>query len=339
MLADWWLALSARSVQRAGGTRGAGHPPPTSVSTVPLRGEDVSLRAATRIVRAATLNSDSVKKCVVTENVYRIAVHYQTDAVIWIAILGLQWFWIWIPLFKLSTKLGMHKMELGDSVYAAERIIRKRIRKVSFISLQNIAVTDSNLAKHACEITYQRRSIGDFICKLLVSQHANAWLFCLHRISKHALITLYIKCMAAHDCSTFCLLIPVLWRDGSCSEIIARVLCSFSRVFFYSYYYQESPYICVRRLGASVRNWILLYKRCPSRDYIKFLTVNKFGRDVWGVTLRYCNMPFLIIFLEPFPVTNLILILITINTAFWFWFFICNCTLGHMGIHCQSSIV
>lgn len=51
----------------------------------------------------------------------------------------------------------MHKMELGDSVYAAERIIRKRIRKVSFISLQNIAVTDSNLAKHACEITYRRR--------------------------------------------------------------------------------------------------------------------------------------------------------------------------------------
>ncbi|KAF9802271.1 hypothetical protein SFRURICE_008953 [Spodoptera frugiperda] len=53
-------------------------------------------------------------------------------------------------------------MELGDSVYAAERIIRKRIRKVSFISLQNIAVTDSNLAKHACEITYQRRF--DWMC-------------------------------------------------------------------------------------------------------------------------------------------------------------------------------
>lgn len=56
-----------------------------------------------------------------------------------------------------TIKLGMHKMELGDSVYAAERIMKKRIRKVSFISLQNIAVTDSNLAKLACEITYQRR--------------------------------------------------------------------------------------------------------------------------------------------------------------------------------------
>lgn len=31
-------------------------------------------------------------------------------------------------------KLGMHKMELGDSVYAAERIMKKRIRKVSFVS-------------------------------------------------------------------------------------------------------------------------------------------------------------------------------------------------------------
>lgn len=48
-------------------------------------------------------------------------------------------------------------MELGDSVYAAERIMKRRIRKVSFISLQNIGVTDSNLAKLACEITYQWR--------------------------------------------------------------------------------------------------------------------------------------------------------------------------------------
>lgn len=44
-------------------------------------------------------------------------------------ILDCSVFWIWILYQIYLTKLGMHKMELGDSVYAAERIMKKRIRK------------------------------------------------------------------------------------------------------------------------------------------------------------------------------------------------------------------
>lgn len=48
-----------------------------------------------------------------------------------IALTGLQCT-IWIcQLEGTIIKLGMHKMELGDSVYAAERIMKKRTRKVS----------------------------------------------------------------------------------------------------------------------------------------------------------------------------------------------------------------
>lgn len=41
----------------------------------------------------------------------------------------------------------MHKMELGDSVYAAERIMKKRIRKVSFIFIFFLTLTVLKLAK------------------------------------------------------------------------------------------------------------------------------------------------------------------------------------------------
>lgn len=41
----------------------------------------------------------------------------------------------------------MHKMELGDSVYAAERIMKKRIRKVSFIFIILLTWTALKLAK------------------------------------------------------------------------------------------------------------------------------------------------------------------------------------------------
>jgi hypothetical protein len=35
----------------------------------------------------------------------------------------------------------MHKMELGDSVYAAERIMKKRIRRVSFYLIHEISAS------------------------------------------------------------------------------------------------------------------------------------------------------------------------------------------------------
>lgn len=86
-------------------------------------------------------------------------------------ITGLQCF-SGFGFFTTPAKLGMHKMELGDSVYAAERIMKKRIRKVSFTSfvLTNTA-TDPNLAKPAFEITYQPQLLfGAPYCKLHVSQ-------------------------------------------------------------------------------------------------------------------------------------------------------------------------
>lgn len=46
----------------------------------------------------------------------------------------------------------MHKMELGDSVYAAERIMKKRIRKVSFVYIAitpQLILSSTNLAKLA----------------------------------------------------------------------------------------------------------------------------------------------------------------------------------------------
>lgn len=45
-------------------------------------------------------------------------------------------------------------MELGDSVYDAERIMKKRIRKVSFDSGFAKATPASEFAKRACEIAY-----------------------------------------------------------------------------------------------------------------------------------------------------------------------------------------
>lgn len=57
---------------------------------------------------------------------------YNLDAVKGLHLLDCS---VFILDFSISppSKLGMHKMELGDSVYAAERIMKKRIRKVSFI--------------------------------------------------------------------------------------------------------------------------------------------------------------------------------------------------------------
>lgn len=58
------------------------------------------------------------------------------------AVIGLPHYLNWIAVNFFGsfwnincsfTKLGMHKMELGDRVYAAERIMKKRIRKVSFV--------------------------------------------------------------------------------------------------------------------------------------------------------------------------------------------------------------
>lgn len=120
----------------------------------------MSLRAVHRIVRAPTLNSDSARRvCSDIECVSDCSALpngcSELDHNTWIAVFFGFGFVLYQPI-----KLGMHKMELGDSVYAAERIMKKRIRKVSFISSQNIRVTDSNLAKLACEITYQAGSIG-----------------------------------------------------------------------------------------------------------------------------------------------------------------------------------
>lgn len=72
-------------------------------------------------------------------------------------------------------------MELGDSVYAAERIMKKRIRKVSFTSFAfTNTATDPNLAKPAFEITYQPQLLfGAPYCKLHVSQQTIAYLFLL----------------------------------------------------------------------------------------------------------------------------------------------------------------
>lgn len=120
------------------GRAGEGHPTPlTSVPIKTQRWEAVSPSSAKRIVCAATLNKKWLtitKKCckLVTKNVCWIAVPLSLlDAVIGSHSLDCSVildFSIW-----KSSKLGMHKMELGDSVYAAERIMKKRIRKVSVI--------------------------------------------------------------------------------------------------------------------------------------------------------------------------------------------------------------
>lgn len=82
----------------------------------------------------------------------RIAVHHQLDAVT--GSHSLDCSVIWIFEFYKPSKLGMHKMELGDSVYAAERIMKKRIRNVSFLLQNQRHHTIFELAK-AFEITYQ----------------------------------------------------------------------------------------------------------------------------------------------------------------------------------------
>lgn len=63
-----------------------------------------------------------------------------------ITLAGLQCFYLDFSISPPS-KLGMHKMELGDSVYAAERIMKKRIRKVSFIFIILLTWTVLKLAK------------------------------------------------------------------------------------------------------------------------------------------------------------------------------------------------
>lgn len=271
-----------------------------------------------RIVRAATLNSDSVEECVPWQRMC-IGLQCANKRMQWFGSQYLDCSVIGFCIFP-TIKLGMHKMELGDSVYAAERIMKKRIRKVSFISLQNIAVTDSNLAKLACEITYQWRVwLVRFICKLLVSQHANAWLFMLAPNIKTCFYNALYKMLRMN-------VVYILWINPSIvrwRQLFRNYRKGFVFLFmrvFRSLLLLRVPLhkSCVKTGGHSEKLNKFLYNRCPSLD--KFLTVNKFGRTVWGVTLPYCNVHFFTIFFESCPVTNLIPTLITINFAFGFSF-------------------
>lgn len=144
---DLWLQISSgclwtrsalwrRSGKTTGGARGEGDASPCLRQFL-LGTREGRTHVATQQrpdVRAAISNSEVLLKWTrVTEDIHRIAVAIHLDAVkgshYWIAVFYLDWIELW------TAKLGTHKMELGDSVYAAERIIKKRIRNVSISSL------------------------------------------------------------------------------------------------------------------------------------------------------------------------------------------------------------
>ncbi|CAG9585660.1 unnamed protein product [Danaus chrysippus] len=75
-------------------------------------------------------------------------------------------------------KLGMHKMELGDSVYAAERIMKKRTRKVSLTPCDTASSHSVHNVLTKPEITYRPPNIFDsLLCYsfaiLTLSLHPN----------------------------------------------------------------------------------------------------------------------------------------------------------------------
>lgn len=314
MLADSWRALSARGAIQPGGTRGAGASSPYFSF-----GSDVVTRGRAATFREKGSFARQLWTVTVSRSVYRDRECVSDCSALTNGCSDLDCSVIGFCIFP-TIKLGMHKMELGDSVYAAERIMKKRIRKVSFISLQNIAVTDSNLAKLACEITYQWRVwLVRFICKLLVSQHANAWLFMLAPNIKTCFYNALYKMLRMN-------VVYILWINPSIvrwRQLFRNYRKGFVFLFmrvFRSLLLLRVPLhkSCVKTGGHSEKLNKFLYNRCPSLD--KFLTVNKFGRTVWGVTLPYCNVHFFTIFFESCPVTNLIPTLITINFAFGFSF-------------------
>lgn len=111
-------------------------------------------------------------------------------------------------------------MELGDSVYAAERIMKKRIRKVSLLLLRK-RTQHIFWPCETVEITYHP--------PIYLVRFAVNCLFCNNALpaSKHnKLIYCFVgEIGIVHGCfnSDFVFLIHTLCSKSSCSEIIARI--------------------------------------------------------------------------------------------------------------------
>lgn len=129
-------ALCRGSTARVRGTRGAGAASPFFSLFCELVGRGRRCRApgepfARQLWTVTVLGEWIVTgKCVSDCGAQQLGCSDRITT-IWIAVFLLG-FWHFVP----PSKLGMHKMELGDSVYAAERIMKKRIRKVSLLLLR-----------------------------------------------------------------------------------------------------------------------------------------------------------------------------------------------------------